>query len=275
MGELILCNTGIAANSYYIDKASLNIYSLEELSFYIYNNAFLVDESFVDAGLCNWIAKELKDKRLASELVKLLEEDAKLNVLIGHILKSCGYLTRNEIKRTLDVISSFEGKTEAEAKKIRADHLMQEGRLLDAAFSYEMILDKKLSMSDELRGNILHNLGCALSGLFMYKRAGDYFEQAYRLNRNKDSRDMLLLSCLFAGDEESFAIMENRYQILPEDIAEVREKYENAMDCPENNRFIQNLSERIDASKDDVEKEFIFSDCLDEIMSEYRSLRTF
>ena len=35
MGELILCSHMLAAVPYYIDEASLNVYSLEELSYYI------------------------------------------------------------------------------------------------------------------------------------------------------------------------------------------------------------------------------------------------
>lgn len=275
MGELILCNTGVAANSYYIDRASLNIYSLEELSFYIYNNAYLMDEGFIDSALCNWIAKDLGYKRLASEVLQMIEDDVRLNVIVGHILKDCGYLTRAEIKRTLDIISSFEGKTEAEARKIRADHLMQDGRLLDAVFAYENILDMNLKMTDELKGNICHNLGCALSELLMFDRAVTYFEQGYRLNRNKASRDMLLLSCLFASDEDSFYIMENRYQVLPEEVKEIRDSYENALNCPDNLRFNAALKERIQAAKDEVEKEFIYSDCLLDFKAKYRSLRSF
>ena len=35
MGELILCRQSIAANHYFIEDGALNVYSLEELSYYI------------------------------------------------------------------------------------------------------------------------------------------------------------------------------------------------------------------------------------------------
>lgn len=38
MGELILCSHPIAAMPYYIDNISLNVYSLEELCYYIENH---------------------------------------------------------------------------------------------------------------------------------------------------------------------------------------------------------------------------------------------
>ena len=52
MGELIYCKNSIAKTPYYIEDAGLNIYSLEELSYYIYNNPYLIDTSM------NWEKKK-------------------------------------------------------------------------------------------------------------------------------------------------------------------------------------------------------------------------
>ena len=35
MGELLLCNEAIAAMPYYIEGVSINVYSIEELNYYI------------------------------------------------------------------------------------------------------------------------------------------------------------------------------------------------------------------------------------------------
>ena len=37
MGELLLCNEAIAAMPYYIEGVSINVYSIEELHYYIIN----------------------------------------------------------------------------------------------------------------------------------------------------------------------------------------------------------------------------------------------
>ena len=42
MGELILCRQSIAANPYFIEDGALNVYSLEELSYYIARNVYLL-----------------------------------------------------------------------------------------------------------------------------------------------------------------------------------------------------------------------------------------
>ena len=46
MGELLLCNEAIAAMPYYIEGVSINVYSIEELNYYIINNTYLLDYSF-------------------------------------------------------------------------------------------------------------------------------------------------------------------------------------------------------------------------------------
>lgn len=62
MGELILCSHPIAAMPYYIDNISLNVYSLEELCYYIENHLYLIEADFMSEELCLWIGQELDEK---------------------------------------------------------------------------------------------------------------------------------------------------------------------------------------------------------------------
>ena len=55
MGELLLCNEAIAAMPYYIEGVSINVYSIEELNYYIINNTYLLDDDFMSLELCTWI----------------------------------------------------------------------------------------------------------------------------------------------------------------------------------------------------------------------------
>lgn len=153
--------------------------------------------------------------------------------------------------------------------------MMEDGRLVDAVFAYERIVDNKLAASDELKGNIYHNLGCALCGLFFYKKAVENFELAYRLNRNIESARMMLFAALFGEDEESFNLLSDRYQILPEEVANVKKEFLETFDSSENILFRQRLYDRVDQSKDEVERELIYRDYLDEFKADYKSLRTY
>lgn len=65
MGELIYCRKPIAANPYYIEEVGLNIYSLEEFSYFIFHNPYLLGKSFASEELILWIEKELDEKEVA------------------------------------------------------------------------------------------------------------------------------------------------------------------------------------------------------------------
>ena len=67
MGELILCRQPIAAMPFYFDNVSLNVYSLEEICYYIKNNLYLIDSGFMSEDLCVWIEHELKEKEIAAD----------------------------------------------------------------------------------------------------------------------------------------------------------------------------------------------------------------
>ncbi|MDE6980006.1 MAG: hypothetical protein K2P60_01145, partial [Lachnospiraceae bacterium] len=60
MGELLLCSRELASIPYYIDAVSLNVYSLEEICYYLKHNKELVEPEFMDGELCEWIRQELK-----------------------------------------------------------------------------------------------------------------------------------------------------------------------------------------------------------------------
>ena len=62
MGELILCRGPITATPYYIEEKALNVYSLEELSYYIYNNLYLINPGFMNNDLIHWIGNEWRVK---------------------------------------------------------------------------------------------------------------------------------------------------------------------------------------------------------------------
>ena len=59
MGELILCGGPLAAMPYYIEEVSLNVYSLEELSYYVEQILYLLGPDFMQEELCDWVERSL------------------------------------------------------------------------------------------------------------------------------------------------------------------------------------------------------------------------
>ena len=59
MSSYILCQIKRASLPFYIKNISMNIYSIEELCYYLYHNIYLLDETIINEHLCDWLKKEL------------------------------------------------------------------------------------------------------------------------------------------------------------------------------------------------------------------------
>ena len=74
MGNYILCHERRAKRPYYIEAAGVNIWTIEELCYFLCEYVWLVDRSLLSEKLCDWVDKELQMPRLA----KLLYAQAQL-----------------------------------------------------------------------------------------------------------------------------------------------------------------------------------------------------
>ena len=153
MGELLLCSHELAFVPYYIDSIALNIYSLEELCYYLIENTDLIEPSFMEEDLIDWIRSELKLPALANCLEKQKAENASLLEFVLLLVSGCNYCTEEEIGRIKEILTDFENKSEAECKKIRADRLLQKKRYHAAILEYKRLLTFP-DVSGILAGNI-------------------------------------------------------------------------------------------------------------------------
>ena len=183
MGELLLCHETIAALPYYIEEIGINIYSMEELSYYISGNVYLLDHSFMCESLCTWVEKQMHRVELAQKLRENIRTEGKLSDFVFAILQDTAYCTMKEMQEIVFAVRQMEQKSDFERDKIRADQLMEKEKYLAAIYRYKHLLDEAdmKETSEVLRGNLWHNLGTAYARLFLFEEAGRCFEKAYAL----------------------------------------------------------------------------------------------
>ena len=58
MAGVILSRSKYSDKPYYISNMSINIYSMEELCYYIYNNIYLIGTDLLEPGLISYIDTE-------------------------------------------------------------------------------------------------------------------------------------------------------------------------------------------------------------------------
>ncbi len=194
MGELLLCTQMPAAIPYFIDRVSLHVYSLEELSYYIETNLYLLEADFMSEELCTWIERELHLRELAARLREIYRGGGLLSEFAGCILAESGYHGREQAEQMTVILRDMEQKSEYECRKLRADRYLENRRYVHAVYEYRRLLDEGGNEDAALIGNVWHNLGTACALLFLFEEAADCYAKAYERNRNPES----LRECLYA-----------------------------------------------------------------------------
>lgn len=245
MGELLFCNESIAAMPFYLEGVSINVYSVEELDYYIMNNTFLLERSFMSEELCNWIENQALLPKLANRLRMIISTNGRLSVFVEEILNSTGYCTLQEIKQIHDLLRKLEEKSEFECIKLRADQLMENEKYLSSIFEYNKLLNSEEAKTADsvICGNIYNNLATAYASLFLFETAADLYRKAYSLNHNRKS----LWSCLYSykcmNDENHFKKIAAKYNVDDKELSSLENVLAGFFTGSDNSRIEDNMDQ--------------------------------
>ena len=214
MNKLSLCTNHIE-KPFYIKEINKNIYSVEELGYYLYNYLYLIDDEFFGESLINYIENELEQKTIASGLYQIIENRGSLGEKISVVIKNCGYYTEKESERLENHLVMLSSKTATERVKAKADILMENEKFNMAINYYNSILNKAVNtdLEDEFYGNVYNNLGVALARLFEYERAAVAFRMAYRLNNSVYTLEAIINCDLILDDLERLERDVKKYDV--------------------------------------------------------------
>ena len=154
MGRIILCQPRQAVIPYRFTNTKVEVYSYEELCFYIYNNVALLNPEQFQGKLVQWTKTELE--KLAAE--------ASLTELLVTILSAGSYYETAEIQQFRDKQELVALLPEEEKLKLKADSFLMYKRLLKAISLYNTILRREDQIEDRrFLGDVYHNKGVALA----------------------------------------------------------------------------------------------------------------
>ncbi len=184
-----LCLTEQAKKPYFIESIRTDIYSLEELCYYLYHNIYLIDETIINEGLCDWIRDELGLTRLYRQLYAQLEKKEGAAFFVFPIFREAGYLNVQEGREFQEKLSRLEVQSEEVRQKMRGDYLVKEKMFARAVSVYRRILEKKGPgrLGVQFYSSIWNNLGAAYAGLFRYDKAAECFLESWKLGKTKET----------------------------------------------------------------------------------------
>jgi hypothetical protein len=183
MGQLILCRELPAANPLYIEELDMNLYTAEELSYYIFNNLELImGEDFVNEKLFRFIAEELGRPVLASKLRRWSKNSSQGELLLV-ILQDLHYYRSEELTGFQERVAHVANASAQERLRQKADNLFAKHRYYEAVLLYDRLLPEMgVEAKDrELSGRLWFNRGSALCGLFSFEQAMQSYVEAYQL----------------------------------------------------------------------------------------------
>lgn len=205
MSGYILCQVKKAEKPFYIENISTNIYSIEELCYYLYNNLYLVDGSVINDKLCTWLEEELDLPKLAAKLKPFTGKDAGLEEVLYPIFKEINYLAYEELKTLNGRIETRNRETPELREKRKGDALMENRMYVNAIRVYQNLLEKESGeITGEMRERILHNQGCAYSYLFQMDKALDCFWKAWKETGSEKALKSYLLAYRSVHSQEEF-----------------------------------------------------------------------
>lgn len=268
MAGLILCRSKYADRPYYISNMAINIYSLEELCYYIYNNIYLVGTDLFDEGMINFIDKSLGEEELAKQLEFITSQNAGLSELVMTVLRYVDYYSDSEIEQLAKVIEELDTQNVSMRLKARADNFLVNKRYNSAIRNYESIVysNRDSGLLESFYGDVWHNMGVAYAGMYAFYEARECFCKAYELNNNDESfKEMVAAECLSEKNSAVDIEDEQRYVTY----REIETIMDHAIDEPGYDRvkqiFIHKTTEEI------VEYNKAVANVIDEWKAGYRS----
>lgn len=215
MGRVILCETTPAATSYIFPNTKIEVFSYEELCFYLYNNVALIAEEYIGVPMFNWIENELKLSELADRLREIKERDnTDLTDLITAILTFKEYYTIQEVKEFILQIERMKGLPQPQFRKLQADGFLRYHKYLKAAAIYDEILDQNPDIKNEkLLGALYHNKAVALANNFELKEAAEAYLKSYKLTGNRGSIYEYLLLMATTKPREDIEVLARYYGV--------------------------------------------------------------
>lgn len=209
MSRIWICQGKTAEIPFLVEKQNINLYSLEELCYYLYQNAEVIEEAFFEERLFQWLEKELEQKELADRVRTGVLQGKSGYWCMEVILWESGCYTKAEVKKIRETLLRVQQADPIERKKLLADRMLSGKKYKSAAREYQQLL---LEMTDgELKGRIWHNLGTAYAGQFLFARAAECYEKAYKLGHlEESSRQYLAARACAEGElQEEYAMAED------------------------------------------------------------------
>lgn len=303
MGKLILCHGSYANHPYYMEIGNVNIYSIEELNYYLVDKLDMIIELEPKESLTHWVRDQLHMEALAEELAKLLQDKASNKKIIQAILNSCGYYSKDEKHEILQIIEELEHLPEIQRKIKKGDNFLLAKNYKAAERSYETLIGSgyaessvaesyeaessaidsstdmgadsldhlSVTLTDTEYAQILHNLGITKIYTAGIREACPFFKQAYERNHEEKSLNQYLISLKLSKQDDRLEEEITNYGLDSDYVASLEKEIDGHIKSYETSKEYNEIID-LEKLKDTNYKEFSnkVSNVTKELKNQYR-----
>ncbi len=205
MEGFLICTGKRTQQPLFIYETKTNIFSVEELSFYIYENIETLDEKLFDDRLIEFL-KRCDREDIALRIEALLKANAGMEEIVRTVFSYVNFYGKSEIEQLCVKVKSFEGQPVEERLKAVGDALLKAKKYSMAKKQYRRLLEMDVNeyMDKAFYGKIWHNLGVVYARMLYYKASTECFRTAYDIYPDESIKMSLLKALKLTGDIEDY-----------------------------------------------------------------------
>ncbi len=254
MSGLILCSKQ-SKIPYYIAELNLNIYSIEELSYYLYHHLYLIEDEFFNDKLVQYIEQECRLPKVAAKLRNCIQEKAPFGECVKIILTASAYYSERELDKIQDTLSEIGNKSLSERRKARADILMGCKKYTGALSAYREVLAKRdRNDSTQFCSDVWYNIGVVYIKMFLFQEALEAFFHAYACCPREELIDDMLRICLIWQNETEVLKIVGKYKVTDERLQKCRNQVDREREVLMQESFMEKLQKEASAvSQEDIQ----------------------
>lgn len=208
MGRVYLCLGKNAEVPYYFERARAHVWNIEELCYFVRENAWLLEPALLGKELTDWVAKQCGLPDLSRMLLAASQEEKPVMGFVKVLFQYTGYCSMQEADQVEKILKLNESANILERTKARGDYFLESKKFVLALYEYDELLRQLKGMDPAFLGKVYHNSGVAQAQLFLFDRAAASFEQAWKLTKSEASaRQFLAAKRLELGEQEYVAFL--------------------------------------------------------------------
>lgn len=174
-----LCKVKTARHPFYVESISTNLYTIEELCYFLYHNPFLIDRTVLNASLTHWLAEELDLQETALVMERAMRGKAGLAECVLPVFLSIQYLSAAELRRYRQVLDTLGSVPYAQRLKRKGDALAQNGKYAEAVRIYRQAMSEDTD-NRAFQSVVWYNIGFVEMQLFEYEEGAAAFLAAWK-----------------------------------------------------------------------------------------------